>query len=152
MPCLQDLTFKILKVSQGHLQNIARVYTPVSKQQVCISVVKRLGYTTQYNTILAKSLMTMVTQERRRADTIQLRRKDPRRLAPMCERPKAGCESHCSHKFSVQTLQVFHLVGTESNQKLYHWREPDFNALRQTAEGSLEMSTPYCYNGTGFSL
>jgi len=45
----------------------------------------------------------MVTPQKSRADTIQLRRKDPCQLAPMRERPKAGCKSHCSHKFSVQT-------------------------------------------------
>lgn len=62
MPRLHSLTFKIPEVSLRHLQNITRVYTPVSKQQVYIFALRRLNYATQCNAILAKRLTTTVTQ------------------------------------------------------------------------------------------
>lgn len=154
MPHLHSLTFKIPKVSPGHLQKITRVYTLVLKKSRFISLHCR-DSTMQHSAILAKGLTAMVTQQKRRVDTIQLRRKDPCQLAPMCERPKAGCESHCSHKFSVQTQTQTNIsLGRQRiKSKVSPLKVTRFQCtMPNTRSFTGDVNSPHCYNRTGFSF
>lgn len=154
MPRLHSLTFKIPKVSPGHLQkNHQSLHPCIKKKQVYIFALQRLNYATQCNAILAKGLTAMVTQQKRRVDTIQLRRKDPCQLAPMCERPKAGCESHCSHKFSVQTQTNISLGRQRIKSKVSPLKVTRFQCTTpNTRSFTGDVNSPHCYNRTGFSF
>lgn len=87
---------------------------------VYVFALQTLSYTSQCNAFLVKGFTATVTQRTRRADSIQLRRKDPCQHASVCKRPKAGVRVTVPTTSQFRQKEIIlHLVGTKSDQRLY---------------------------------